>query len=390
LQSLELGPGQKWLVAAFKPPHAFGGWGYWTSPKLNLSMWNDTVNFMVERHEILRTVFVKDGDKMEQRIYDRIDAVDIEVIDLTAERTTKESRLSLAKQLSSSRFESMRLDQWPLFKVIVLHVSPTVDECVFVGHHMCFDMISSRIMLAEMNTVYHEKVAGRPIKLRKVPNYGDFVKKLKSDKLNQQRARNTKYWVDMLTPPPTGRLPQDRHGPNLVQDLVHAGFALTREESKVLMKDRTQQYGVRPYTMLLAPLYELLAEVMDTTDVTVSHRVMGRMVGADVTHINAIGNYAVNFPLRLRDVRGNRGNMVTYVKKAYAKVPLSGVSYDAVAEDLTADIWPCERFSPVRANFLGNISQGDSGALKMLVPDTDTRCSLPGGGCWEVRTAARA
>jgi condensation domain-containing protein len=129
---------------------------------------------IVERHEVLRTVYRLDGREPRQIVLDDW-TVDLPVVDLTAcpeERREEE----LARRLRELAREPFDLTSDVLLRATLFRLAP--DEHVFLVrlHHIAFDAFSDRVFLSELGALYSAFTEGTEAGLPELPiQYADFA-----------------------------------------------------------------------------------------------------------------------------------------------------------------------------------------------------------------------
>jgi amino acid adenylation domain-containing protein len=231
---------------------------------------------LVRRHESLRTTFAsKDGEPV-QRIADP-GPVTFRIVALEHEPTV--DRGALVEQMV--REEAQRpfdLARGPLFRPILLRLTPDEHELLMAVHHIVADGWSLGILARELGTLYEAFAAGRPSPLPELPiQYADFAlwqrRWLTGDIFEAQQY----YWREHLGGRPAPlQLPTDhpRSGRPTSAGASH-DFRLPRPLADGL-RELSRREGATLLMTLLAAFKVLLARYTGQEDIVVGTPVANR------------------------------------------------------------------------------------------------------------------
>ena len=259
------------LGAAYHVPLAFRIHG-----PLDVEALRAALADLVERHEMLRTRFVVDGDAPRQAI-DPPPANVLEIID-PGPLDAAQAQLRLAGLLDEEAHHRTDLERGPLFRAKLLRLREDVHILILAAHHIAADGWSHVILFRELGALYDARSrAAAPPLPPPVLQYADYAvwqrrwleRAMLSDQLH--------YWKRQLADAPELLvLPTDRPRPavasfrgslhrfELPASVAHrlAGFA--REERAT------------PFMVLLAAFQVLLARWSGGTDIVVGTPTAGR------------------------------------------------------------------------------------------------------------------
>jgi Condensation domain len=170
---------------------------------------------IVRRHEILRTIFiVVDGAPVQ--VVEANGSAVLRLEDLgelsPEERETKV--LQLATEESQRPFDLMR---GPLLRATLYRLAEQEHILLLVMHHIISDGWSTGVLIREITTLYKAFSNGRPSPLGALPiQYADFAKWQRGWVEGQNLERLLTYWQQQLEGcPPALELPTDRPRPAL-------------------------------------------------------------------------------------------------------------------------------------------------------------------------------
>ncbi|VVO90666.1 Linear gramicidin synthase subunit B [Pseudomonas fluorescens] len=253
---------------------------------------------VVRRHEVLRTAYSQDdeGDPI-ALICEQVE-VDFPVLDLSGlSRSAQEEHVAQAA-LDNAR-TPIDLQQAPLWRGRILHLSATEHVLLFSMHHIISDGWSMGVLVNELVQIYELSKAGdaTPLPALEV-QYSDFAlwqQELERKGILGQQAA---YWKDALDGY-SGQLnlPLDTpRGAVASYDGDAVQFHLPGALSQALRKLSTEA-GVTLYSTLLASFQVLLHRFGNGADVVVGADVAGR----EQPELERLIGFFVNvLPLRSR------------------------------------------------------------------------------------------
>jgi non-ribosomal peptide synthetase component F/acyl carrier protein len=226
------------------------------------------LNLVVDRHEVLRTVFeLRDGAPV-QLIGRRLPLT-------VAVRPVQPVDLRSAVQAEVTR--PFDLARGPLLRLSLLRLSEEDHVALLVMHHVITDGVSSVLLFAELAGQYEALLAGRPLELAEPPiQYADFAVWQRDLLSGEYLDRLSAYWTDRLAVLSPLALPTDRPRPAVStgRGAVHR-FALP-----ATLVARLQELAGREratlFMVLLAGLDVLLARYSGQRDIAVTTPMAGR------------------------------------------------------------------------------------------------------------------
>ncbi|WP_192560201.1 non-ribosomal peptide synthase/polyketide synthase [Pseudomonas allokribbensis] len=253
---------------------------------------------VVRRHEVLRTAYVQDdeGDPIAV-IVDEVE-LDFPLIDLSAlSRSDQEEQV--AQAVLDNANTPIDMEQAPLLRGRILHLSPGEHVLLYSMHHIISDGWSMGVLINELVEIYDRASIGEPHTLPALAvQYSDFA--LWQQALEQQGVlgQQATFWKEQLAGY-NGQLslPLDNPRgltPSYAGDAVQ--FALGAQLSRDV-RALASRAGVTLYSTLLASFQVLLHRVSEGADVLVGADVAGRE-RAELERL--IGFFVNVLPLRSR------------------------------------------------------------------------------------------
>ncbi|HXD50679.1 MAG TPA: condensation domain-containing protein, partial [Burkholderiales bacterium] len=187
---------------------------------LNVAAFEQTLQEIVRRHEILRTTFVTVDGRPQQRIGPP--TLSLRVTDLSTlnerERTATVERL--ANKTARRRFD---LAVGPLLHTELLRLGDDEHVLFFTMHHIISDGWSSAVLVREVAALYEAFGAGRPSPLPELSvQYADYAMWQRDWLQGAVLEDHLAYWRHQLAGAPALDLPTDRPRP-AVQTFNGAG-----------------------------------------------------------------------------------------------------------------------------------------------------------------------
>ena len=171
------------------------------------------LNALVERHEVLRTVFVSVDGEPRQQILPKC-PIALHVIDLSdRQREERESHVRLQQSEETSRKFNLR--SGPLVRACLLRLAQDEHVLLVTMHHIVSDGWSVGVALRELSALYGRFRDGKEDTLQALPiQYADYAQWQREWLQGELSARQLGYWRDRLAgAPPELTLPTDRARP---------------------------------------------------------------------------------------------------------------------------------------------------------------------------------
>ncbi|WP_410993394.1 non-ribosomal peptide synthetase [Bacillus cereus] len=245
-------------------------------PSLNKDILQDTIRFLVERHEMLRTVFIERNGEPRQVILNSI-AIDL-IHDEIEHMSKKEQQEYIRTTINQTDHTPFDLENGPLFRIRIFNLNKKKSYLYINLHHIITDEWSVRNLLDELIKVYSAFAKRRNPELPTISNrYVDYAE-WEQAQLNLGRWDTEKsYWMaELAAPLPILNLPLDfsRNRQSTNKGTV---FEMKLDnEMKESLKQVCEQENVSMYMLFLAAYIQLLHYLTDQKDIIVGTPVVGR------------------------------------------------------------------------------------------------------------------
>jgi glutamate-1-semialdehyde-2,1-aminomutase len=254
---------------------------------------------VVRRHDILRTTFIAQGDRIEQVVA----APDEFVLDLVrydATESAPDDRAGeLERLIAEQRRRPFELTRGPLLRFVLVQHSKREWVMLITMHHIVGDAWSLGLLAREFAQLYAARVELRPSPLD-APRvqYANYAERERDRLRGGELDRRLQYWKAQLDGAPTAlNLPVDRaraERPTYSSDTLSTSIS---QETVTALRGLGGASGATLYMTLLAAFGLLLRRLTAQTDILVGSFVANRP-NAELREV--IGLFVNTIVLRLR------------------------------------------------------------------------------------------
>ncbi|WP_327432451.1 non-ribosomal peptide synthetase [Streptomyces sp. NBC_01236] len=186
----------------------------WLHGRLDTGALRSALSEVVARHEVLRSRFTLDEDRLPVQVVEPAAVFELSETDLS-KLPVPEARARAEEAAAAAARHPFRLDRGPLIRAHVLRVATEEHLLSLVVHHAAADAESFRLLLAEVGALYGAHTAGRPGSLDGLPvQYADYAL-WQRQRIATVEQTDLGYWRDQLRDLPTLELPTERPRPRV-------------------------------------------------------------------------------------------------------------------------------------------------------------------------------
>ncbi len=300
------------------------------SGSLDYNLVKDCLNDILQRHDVLRTLFLYDNLSESRQVVIENQTAEIRFEDLsTLDIDLRETALDEIK--SNDQKQGFQLSHDLLFRVVLVKVSESEYELVWSYHHILMDGWCLGIIISDFFEMYRSKVFNRTPELPKAYPYSDYI-----NWYNKQDIHGSiDYWRNYLADyNQTAGLPKYKSNQALVESSREEyKFALSQE-----MTNKLKEFASL-YQSTLSNVFQTLWGVMlqkynNTNDVVFGSIVSGRPT--EIEGIEKILGLFINaIPVRVRSE--DASEFATLVKQVQESALESGKHDFAPLVDIQAN-----------------------------------------------------
>ena len=294
-----------------------------------------SVNYLLERHPILRSVYREDGQGVFQTIRPRA-AMRGHFSVMPAEGWTEDA---LREQLRRQAFTPFDLVDGPIFRITFFRQGDSTATLLFCAHHIALDLWSLLLLMKELEAAYRSFSAGRAPSLPDVAaGYQDFVAWQRRYLADPSSEADWTFWRDRLGGGlPALELRTDYPRPAASANLGSAVWVRLDPTLTAALKALARAHGATLFMALFAAYNILLSRYTNQRDIVVGSAATGR---SQRRFASVVGNF-VN-PIAFRNALRPEQSFSEFLRDVR----------DCVAEGLAHQDFPfsliVERLQPER------------------------------------------
>jgi hypothetical protein len=259
--------------------------GFFSSRFIMVSAWRITgrvdvaalqqgLNDVVQRHEILRTVVVRDADPPYQQVHPA-QPVDLSLRDLsTATGTSRDA--SVEQLLTEAAQSTLSPRAVPLLRATLGTFDDLDSVLTLITHHTVCDEWSFQVIMRDLAACYAARIAGQQPELPKAQQYRDFTAWQQAGAAGPATAAARTYWRQRMQGARIFAVPTDRIVPQVRSRPCSArNFVLDADVMARLARFAESSRASIPMALLAA--FNVLAhEISGMTDLAIDTLTTGR------------------------------------------------------------------------------------------------------------------
>ncbi len=241
---------------------------------VDIAVLQGALDDVVERHELLRTVVVRDCDQPHQLVHPPC-RVPLEVSDIPP-ANDKSRELMAEELLIAAELEQMSASQMPLLRARLCKFDDRDSLLIIKTHHSTSDGWSMQVILRDLGEFYAARASGRPAKLPPVRQYRDYVAWQRAGDADADGGGALAYWREKLRGAREFTVPGDQVAPEIYSrpySLTNypVGADVVAAASELATASRSSLF-----MMLLAACYVLGYKITGATDLSIRAFTTGR------------------------------------------------------------------------------------------------------------------
>ncbi|MFF2175651.1 amino acid adenylation domain-containing protein [Lysinibacillus sp. NPDC058147] len=264
---------------------------------LNIQMFRRSLDKLIARHEILRTIFVEE-EGIPRQIVKENSPFQLHYIDLTLDNFEVQNR-KISSLIDKNNKVAFDLFKEPPIRAILFKCAEKEYRFYVNMHHIITDAWSYDIFFRDLSEIYEALIRNEEPSLTPLPiRYVDYADWQNQEIKKGMWGKQEDYWLDKLKKPlPVLELPTDKVRPeemSLSGSVIRSKVSedLTKQLQALANKENGSLY------MLLFAAYNMLLHVLtEDQDIIVGSPVTGRSVE---TLEDMIGFFVNTLPIRVR------------------------------------------------------------------------------------------
>jgi len=289
----------------------------------------NAVNFVVARHESLRTTFADYGGKPVQVITSNVD------VPVQWHELTDASSAAIHARVGELAIVPFDLATGPLLRVHVLRIAANEHLLLLLCHHIVSDAWSSGVLFHDLAGAYDALIAGETPQAIDLPvQYADYTVWQRSWLEGPELTRQLEFWRAALAGAPADtRLPTDRSRP---PRQTYHGNRLTRvmpADLTAALKSLAADHSCTLFMVMFAAYNILLSRYTGQDDICVGSPIAGRRR----TELEGLVGLFVNTLVLRTDLSGRPGflELLARVRRsALAAFAHQELPFEKLVEDL--------------------------------------------------------
>ncbi len=241
--------------------------------KLNVEALNYSLQLIVNRHEVLRTVFKEENGIPYQHVKEG-DNNTLQEIKGNHFKENDEQIYNLIKQLVKTPFD---LSKDNMLKVYLIELSTEDHVLVAVMHHIASDAWSTSIMVKEVAELYNSFIENRPPQLPVMDlQYGDYSIWQRNSLKGDIFEKKISYWKEKMKGVAVLEMPTDNMRPSVMSTKgAFVNFSVDKEISDQVKK-LSQKEGTTLFIVLQAVYKAMLYRYSGQQDISVGTSIARR------------------------------------------------------------------------------------------------------------------
>ncbi len=274
---------------------------YWLTGRLDQAALERSLNEIIRRHEVLRTVY-SDGRRQPVQIVLPPSIVSLPLTDLSP-LSENESEAEIQRLIDAESAQPFNLEHGPPLRAMLLKVSEEKHGLFLVMHHIVTDGWSIEIFVSELLALYEAFSANEPSPLSELPlQYADFAAWQQELLTENKLAIQLAYWKKKLSGAlPVLELPTDHPRPLRTSYAGADEFLDVTQHLTERLNELSNREGATLFMTVLAAWLTLLHRYTQQEDIILGTPVAGR----NRPEIENLIGFFINTLVLRTDLSGN-------------------------------------------------------------------------------------
>ncbi len=292
-----------------------------TSKRVDPAILERSLEIMIQHHDALRLQFCKKSNGWQQAYPSKV--IKKSILVSLEENSNNYQNAQLACQAS------LDVNQGILVHALILR-NKKHDSILLAIHHLVVDGVSWRIILEDLNTIYHSLIENTPIQLpAKTTSLRYWVHKIHEKIASGSFDHDINYWKSQLENK-SFMVPIDyENGNNTEETAKSVNIRLSKQDTSNILHHANKAYQTQINDLLLAALVKTLGQWSGLKHLVIDLEGHGREdLFEDVDLSRTVGWFTSTFPLALDlDLKLDEEKLILKMKSQLQSLPVKGLSY---------------------------------------------------------------
>jgi len=241
---------------------------------VDLAVLQGALDDVVARHELLRTLVIRDADPPYQMVRPPC-PVPLEVRDLPPV-ADKSRDMVIQELLLRAQAGTISAREVPLMRALLYKFDDRDSALLLTVHHSVSDGWSFQVILRDLGAFYAARVSGTPPKLPQMRQYREYAEWQRANAEDASDDGALKYWAEKLDGAREFEMPNDHGHPERYSRpySLHV-FTIDADTMAAAAVLANATRGTR-FMVLLSAIYVLAHQITGATDLTVRAFTAGR------------------------------------------------------------------------------------------------------------------
>nr|WP_314491689.1 non-ribosomal peptide synthetase/type I polyketide synthase [uncultured Chryseobacterium sp.] len=275
----------------------FGQMTFEIEKELDFENFEESVNELVARHDIFRTVFLHEVYDKPLQLLLKNRTVKVELNDVRNEMQHTRIPEITEKYKELEKNKGFDLQSDILMRFRILQVKENHYAIIWSYHHILMDGWCTAVILDEFRQIYSKKIRKQPLQLSPVNPYLNYIQWFES----RDKTDSEIYWKEKLSDYTYAvSMPKkDLFEDEKLEYVYDSKSSLISTEDAEILNEMASQYGITLNTIIQFAWGMLLAKYNGTDDVVFGTVVSGRP--SDIQGIESmIGLFINTIPVRIK------------------------------------------------------------------------------------------
>jgi condensation enzyme len=241
---------------------------------VDLAVLQGALDDVVARHELLRTLVVRDADPPYQQVCPPCQ-VPLEVRDLPPV-TGKSRDMVIQKLILEAEAGTISAREMPLLRALLCRLDDGDSVLFLTVHHSVCDAWSVQVILRDLGAFYAARVSGAAPKLAEMLQYREYVEWQRASAASTPDDGALRYWAGKLDGAREFVIPNDHGHPESYSRPYSMHVYTIDADTMAAAADLANATRGTRFMVLLSAIYVLANQITGATDLTVKAVTSGR------------------------------------------------------------------------------------------------------------------